>query len=102
MFLFSSRRRHTMCALVTGVHTCALPIWTPDTIAGVGLGRQFRGLSLGEATSSASLPLTALHCTLTLQRKPPSGGGLDDDRGGLRSEESRVGKECASPCRSRW
>src|SRR3546814_7424257 len=27
MFLFSSRRRHTRCALVTGVQTCALPIW---------------------------------------------------------------------------
>src|SRR3546814_20617735 len=26
-FFFSSRRRHTMCALVTGVQTCALPIW---------------------------------------------------------------------------
>src|SRR3546814_6315291 len=25
-FFFSSRRRHTMCALVTGVQTCALPI----------------------------------------------------------------------------
>src|SRR3546814_15526691 len=25
--LFSSRRRHTRCALVTGVQTCALPIW---------------------------------------------------------------------------
>src|SRR3546814_2485788 len=24
---FSSRRRHTRCALVTGVQTCALPIW---------------------------------------------------------------------------
>src|SRR3546814_1253617 len=24
---FSSRRRHTICALVTGVQTCALPIW---------------------------------------------------------------------------
>src|SRR3546814_2961310 len=23
---FASRRRHTICALVTGVHTCALPI----------------------------------------------------------------------------
>src|SRR3546814_11167871 len=30
-FFFSSRRRHTRCALVTGVQTCALPIssrWT--------------------------------------------------------------------------
>src|SRR3546814_4735493 len=27
-FFFSSRRRHTRCALVTGVQTCALPIIT--------------------------------------------------------------------------
>src|SRR3546814_20322735 len=27
-FCFSSRRRHTSCALVTGVQTCALPIYT--------------------------------------------------------------------------
>src|SRR3546814_2774857 len=26
IFCFSSRRRHTRCALVTGVQTCALPI----------------------------------------------------------------------------
>src|SRR3546814_3310967 len=30
-FCFSSRRRHTRCALVTGVQTCALPIsFWPD------------------------------------------------------------------------
>src|SRR3546814_17148855 len=28
-FFCSSRRRHTSCALVTGVQTCALPIWLP-------------------------------------------------------------------------
>src|SRR3546814_18393844 len=28
-FFFSSRRRHTRCALVTGVQTCALPIYGP-------------------------------------------------------------------------
>src|SRR3546814_16807636 len=40
---FSSRRRHTRCALVTGVQTCALPIF------GVGgdLGRQRRDLGGG-------------------------------------------------------
>src|SRR3546814_8706983 len=27
MFFLSSRRRHTRCALVTGVQTCALPIF---------------------------------------------------------------------------
>src|SRR3546814_10466662 len=26
LFVYSSRRRHTRCALVTGVQTCALPI----------------------------------------------------------------------------
>src|SRR3546814_9560825 len=33
VFFFSSRRRHTRCALVTGVQTCALPI--SDAVAGV-------------------------------------------------------------------
>ena len=28
-FFFSSRRRHTRCADVTGVQTCALPILRP-------------------------------------------------------------------------
>src|SRR3546814_2382116 len=30
IFFFSSRRRHTRCALVTGVQTCALPIFSYD------------------------------------------------------------------------
>src|SRR3546814_9687725 len=42
---FSSRRRHTRCALVTGVQTCALPISlfsravTETSSAGVALSR---------------------------------------------------------------
>src|SRR3546814_3262887 len=32
-FFFSSRRRHTICSLVTGVQTCALPIWTDGSFA---------------------------------------------------------------------
>src|SRR3546814_16297115 len=31
-FFFSSRRRHTRCALLTGVQTCALPISTVNTL----------------------------------------------------------------------
>src|SRR3546814_17786130 len=34
-FFFSSRRRHTRCALVTGVQTCALPISAPEARAEV-------------------------------------------------------------------
>src|SRR3546814_2701115 len=39
IFFLSSRRRHTRCALVTGVHTCALPISlkvVADTANGMG------------------------------------------------------------------
>src|SRR3546814_3463354 len=32
LFFFSSRRRHTRCALVTGVQTCALPISLGDLV----------------------------------------------------------------------
>src|SRR3546814_8084875 len=51
-FFFSSRRRHTRCALVTGVQTCALPIsflfkqwgqWAPTTaVPGGDLGGDMR------------------------------------------------------------
>src|SRR3546814_4116748 len=34
LFFFSSRRRHTRCALVTGVQTCALPIYLSKIEAG--------------------------------------------------------------------
>src|SRR3546814_3674402 len=33
---FASRRRHTRCALVTGVQTCALPIFPMYEPAGTG------------------------------------------------------------------
>src|SRR3546814_7682005 len=38
IFFFSSRRRHTRCALVTGVQTCALPIW-PRARRAIGLAQ---------------------------------------------------------------
>src|SRR3546814_3946582 len=41
-FFFSSRRRHTRCALVTGVQTCALPIWR-----GAPCGESFWHWALG-------------------------------------------------------
>src|SRR3546814_9191896 len=54
-FFFSSRRRHTRCALVTGVQTCALPIFEapkpaaespkPAATAGVGFAVQIGAFS---------------------------------------------------------
>src|SRR3546814_8270268 len=42
-FFVSSRRRHTRCALVTGVQTCALPIFEPGMMLQVfSDGRQRR------------------------------------------------------------
>src|SRR3546814_1710193 len=70
---FSSRRRHTRCALVTGVQTCALPISAPRAPAPEGM--------------PPLQPPTWLAFLLALS---------------ARSEERRVGKECVSTCRSRW
>src|SRR3546814_5317255 len=38
-FFFSSRRRHTRCALVTGVQTCALPISARPIASGLAVER---------------------------------------------------------------
>src|SRR3546814_9080874 len=38
-FFFSSRRRHTRCALVTGVQTCALPICACPSGRGAAVAR---------------------------------------------------------------
>src|SRR3546814_8465240 len=62
-FFFSSRRRHTRCALVTGVQTCALPIFsvvgvTPSyyqKLHGNYRGRITHELSLGEARDEGDL-----------------------------------------------
>src|SRR3546814_3687894 len=39
IFFFTSRRRHTRCALVTGVQTCALPIYRGQTAASLRAAR---------------------------------------------------------------
>src|SRR3546814_1138617 len=75
MFCFTSRRRHTRCALVTGVQTCALPIYQPDVRHSVA-PRARRADGPGGRGGAAHLA--------------------------LRSEERRVGKERVSTCRSRW
>src|SRR3546814_411197 len=46
VFFFSSRSRHTRCALVTGVQTCALPIFYSSTI----------GLDMSEVQPSLAGP----------------------------------------------
>src|SRR3546814_16078835 len=42
IFFFSSRRRHTSCALVTGVQTCALPISRREHLVEIRRSHGFR------------------------------------------------------------
>src|SRR3546814_6839690 len=98
LFFFSSRRRHTRCALVTGVQTCALPIlqtamgWVADA-------------RLVAATTNAGgfgFLAAATMTTGTLREQIAVVRSACDGKFGVnfRSEERRVGKECGSTCRS--
>src|SRR3546814_6484491 len=55
-FFLSSRRRHTRCALVTGVQTCALPISPPGDCAGAGISGPLRRRIQRAWRSSLSRP----------------------------------------------
>src|SRR3546814_5422557 len=46
LFFFSSRRRHTRCALVTGVQTCALPISASKYDLAASSAQQYRNAVL--------------------------------------------------------
>src|SRR3546814_10077147 len=104
LFFFSSRRRHTRCALVTGVQTCALPICVSRwfrTRHSPWLGQSpatskslTRRLCLDHYPGSSGSPPHELQCEV--QGWPHQG----QTQG--RSEERRVGKECVSTCKSRW
>src|SRR3546814_16673703 len=97
LFFFSSRRRHTRCALVTGVQTCALPIYLirqADANPDVGIiGAEPFLSGVGRLLSY-----------LDERPRPNVRVHADDVRPVLdrRSEERRVGKECVRTCRSRW
>src|SRR3546814_2343977 len=112
MIFFSSRRRHTRCALVTGVQTCALPISfavdcvrEAETLAPPAqdidpvrlndeLGGAY-GIFSGAATATAVLRFTAERARwIAAEQWHPQQQG--------RSEERRVWKEGVSTCRYRW
>src|SRR3546814_6260922 len=88
---FSCIRRHTRCALVTGVQTCALPILQlrketgPDSVYWIGSSKHSNEQSY-------------------LMRKFVSYWGSNncDHQARISSEERRVGKEWVSTCRYRW
>src|SRR3546814_7336801 len=61
MFVFSSRRRHTKCAVVTGVHTCALPICFNSRMAKGSIGHAFTVCIRTENQNQGSFYPSVLH-----------------------------------------
>src|SRR3546814_5197412 len=98
VFFFSSRRRHTRCALVTGVQTCALPIYRQT---GEGREQCRAALQAAKAWALREGP----HLVVLLGGTGVGKTHLVEATAeylAIRSEERRVGKECVSTCRSRW
>src|SRR3546814_2228414 len=99
-FFFPSKRRHTICALVTGVQTCALPICgvpviqlEPQLDGPAGLFKLSGDLPGGRGPKPTGFSgpddlALILHTSGTTSRPK-------------RSEERRVGTECVSTCRYR-
>src|SRR3546814_11757840 len=118
-FFVSSRRRHTRGALVTGVQTCALPIYPQsltDAYALIKVLNRERGIHrVHVLANQVHSPREAREIYDNLRRVPeryltisPSSVGLlrlDDwltrpvrrTRAVVRSERRRVGDGCASP-----
>src|SRR3546814_9936568 len=94
-FFFSSRRRHTRCALVTGVQTCALPIYPSDK-------QPYASLDVHGQKSAPELLDMAQKLAEQNRVSLEKFAALAKDNKINRSEERRVGKECVSTCRSRW
>src|SRR3546814_3052582 len=94
MFFFSSRRRHTRCALVTGVQTCALPIFKPSEAAEQGpllpdIDIDVRKLEIGQfvieppvtgqrhiATFSGDAKIADRHVQLSIKARALRGRGI--------------------------
>src|SRR3546814_11428228 len=117
-FFFSSRRRHTRCALVTGVQTCALPI-SPEAPAELepvtadaetedaeAKPKRRRGGRRKKADAEAEAP-AADDAEAEAPAEPAVVEAVAEDAPAAEetpkgSEERRVGKGAGSKCRSRW
>src|SRR3546814_5405283 len=94
VFFFSSRRRHTRCAFVTGVQTCALPIsWLMKPMVNETFVERSKEIRLALPLGIIVLFFFRGIATFVTDFGMALTG---------RSEERRVGKECVSTCRYRW
>src|SRR3546814_3825360 len=102
-FVFSNRRRHTRCALVTGVQTCALPICGARMTTAANRPEpkepRCRFMPMSESLLERARAW-AVEDPDEITRAELEQVLAAVEAG--RSEERRVGKECVSTCRSRW
>src|SRR3546814_6339234 len=100
-FFFSSRRRHTRCALVTGVQTCALPIsFVANRVTTLKLGAFFsvggaRVTTLKTAVWADDVTHGVRATTLRF------GVYADDHTHGVRATTLSVGEIGRASCRER-
>src|SRR3546814_13056846 len=108
VFFFSSRRRHTRCALVTGVQTCALPIFWMATARLIWLLPPGRRVLRRDAARRCwrEAPVVADGAAdASAARHAVRSGGCAAVAAGSRprsSDERRGGKEGVRTGRSRW
>src|SRR3546814_11679043 len=86
-FFFSSRRRHTRCALVTGVQTCALPILVPLA--------NLRGL-VNHASSASKVHVPPTDFSASEKAKPPRPVAILSPTTSPRLGPMPLGPPCAS------
>src|SRR3546814_10746782 len=101
-FCCSSRRRHTRCALLTGVQTCALPICA----VGQGGETDTGEVHLLETETGKLLRTVSGHRYGVCDVRFSADGKYilssgRDTMVRIRSEERRVGKEVGNKCRTR-
>src|SRR3546814_10526826 len=97
-FFFSSRRRHTRCALVTGVQTCALPISVRKD-GSVEVEDEGRGIPVDmhpvEKKPAVEVAFTMLHAGGKFSR---SGDGVYHISGGLHGVGVAVSNALSRRC----
>src|SRR3546814_17255890 len=111
IFFFSSRRRHTRCALVTGVQTCALPICptrararlqTRHALVVVAMHPVAQGLTIHAAEPRRLGPRMAFENQRQSQQAADLSPVAESAAERTRSEERRVGNERVSTRIYRW
>src|SRR3546814_9690783 len=100
-FFFSSRRRNTRGALVTGVQTCALPIFTVRGTAFEKAAAEGGSGAVEAVSGTGDAGLSSFVGSEIAKSERPELTSAKVIVSGGRSEERRVGKEGVSTCSSR-